>query len=451
LLGNINLKATLKQSVLKASIAMILTVFIYQFYHIEFLRSAIEDAAFDTTSWFALSKTTTDTNQSNTFVLMLDDNYLKSKALLDENNETNYGYILPREYLAEIIKSIDTLVADVDEENYPYALFLDYDFSYLSDPHNRIPSSGDLEFLEVLKVPRPYVIYLPITSNYNFVYHSQDEKLQTLIDEGKIKFVSVGLTSASDGVSRRYYPYEVYKNRKGEDKKFAHVAIELFAKQNKLDKKIIENFSQEGIALVENRIIFKDTSTLEEREYSSWQSNWKKLSGFSANYPLDMIYEDDIRDAVFMVGATHSQSSDTFDIDAFSKEISGVEMHANALLTLGYLNGKLKRLPIYWSALIVFFIVAFVDFVLAKLYVKLSRWREKLGSSKLQKFFTIIIHEEQDDFHEFWLVLLSLLIMFVLSYKLLLAEKHYWFNWMIPALMYFPYLMLMGLKKLVLK
>ena len=445
------MKATLKQSVLKASVAMALTVLIYQFYHIEFLRSAIEDAAFDTTSWFALSKTTTDTDQSNTFVLMLDDNYLKSKALLDENNETNYGYILPREYLAEIIQSIDTLVADIDEENCPYALFLDYDFSYLSDPHNRVPSSGDLEFLEVLKVPRPYVIYLPITSNYNFIYHSQDEKLQTLIDEGKIKFVSVGLTSASDGVSRRYYPYEIYKNREGKDEKFAHVAIELFAKQNELDRKIIEDFSQEGIALVENRIIFKDTSTLEDREYSSWQSNWKKLSGFSANYPLDMIYEDDIRDAVFMVGATHSQSSDTFEIDAFSKEISGVEMHANALMTLGYLNGKLKRLPIYWSALIVFFIVAFVDFVLAKLYVKLSEWREKLGSSKLQKIFTIIIHEEQDDFHEFWLVLLSLLIMFVLSYKLLLAEEHYWFNWMIPALMYFPYLMLMGLKKLVLK
>jgi hypothetical protein len=436
---------------IKASIAAVLTLLIYQFYHIEFLRSSIEDAAFDTVSWFALSKEKTDTNQSNTFVLLLDDKYLLSKNLLDENNETNYGYILPREYLADIILDVDSLVSDIDEENYPYALFLDYDLSYLSDPHNKIASSGDLKLLEVLKLPRPYTVYLPMTSNYNYIYHSEDKMIQNLIDKGKIRFVSVGLTSASDSVSRRYYPYERYKNREGEETKFPHISIELFSKQNTIDKKTIEDFSQEGIALVENRIIFKDTYLLEDAEYTSWQSNWEKLSAFSANYPLDMIYEEYLKDAVFMVGAAHSQSNDNFEIDAFSKEITGVEMHANALMTLAYLDGKLKRLPLYWSVLIVFMVVAALDFMLFWAYLKLSAWREKIASENLSKLFSFFIHEEQDDFHEFWLVLLSLIIMLLISYSLLLAPQHYWFNWMIPALMYFPYLMLMGLKKIVFK
>jgi hypothetical protein len=449
--GTVNLRTVVKQSALKASIALVLTVFIYQFYRIEFLRSSIEDAAFDTTSWFALSKTVTDTNQSNTFVLMVDDKYLRSQNLLDENNETTYGYIFPREYLTQIIKNVDTLVSDLDEENYPYALFLDYDFSYLSDPNNKVTSGGDVAFINILKSPRPYIIYLPITSNYNFVYHSKDKDLQTLISKGKIRFVSVGLTSASDGVSRRYYPYEIYKDWAKSDKKFPYIAIELYAKQNNLDENIIEDFSQEGIALVENRIIFKDKKMIENGEYSSWQSNWKKLSGFSANYPLDMIYEEDIKDAVFMVGAAHNASEDTFEIDAFSKEISGVEMHANALATLSYLGGKLKRLSPYWSAFIVFVVVFFVDILLGVIYNSLIKFKKSLYSKRLQEVLSFLIHDEEEDFHEFWLLVISMGVLFVISYNLLLLDRHYWFNWMIPALMYLPYLMFMGLKKIILK
>ena len=125
---------------LKGLAAAILTLVVYQFFYIEFIRSSIEDSAFDMTSWFALSKTTTDTNNSNLFLMMVDDNYLASKNLLDENNEIKYGYIFPRDYLAELIQKVDALVADIDQENYPKALFLDYDLSYLSDPHNLVAS-----------------------------------------------------------------------------------------------------------------------------------------------------------------------------------------------------------------------------------------------------------------------------------------------------------------------
>ncbi|WP_304544568.1 CHASE2 domain-containing protein [Sulfurimonas microaerophilic] len=440
----------IKESLIKASISALLTFIIYQFYNVEFIRATIEDAAFDTTSWFALSKTSTDTNQSNVFILMLDDKYLNSKKLLDDNNETNYGYILPREYLAEIISNLDLLVEDIDEENYPSALFLDYDLSYLSDPHNKTASAGDIELLEVLKHPRPYIIYLPITSNYNYIYYSADKEIQKLIDIGKIKFISVGLTSASDNVSRRYYPYELYRDRENKEQKFMNVAIELYVDQNHLKKNIFDTFSQTGSALVENRIIFKDFNVLEDtNDYTTYQSNWKKLSAMSANYPLDTIYEDDLKNAVFFVGAAHSASDDTFEIDAYSRQVSGIEMHANALMTLNYLQGKLKRLPLYISSLIVFFVILFVDLMLSLLYEKLMQLKESIQSQKVKKCMTFFIHDEKDDFHEMWLVVISLGIMFLISYNLLLSTQHYWFNWMIPALMYPPYLVLMGFKKFI--
>jgi len=434
----------------KAIIGALLTLFIYQFYSIEFIRATIEDAAFDTISWFALSKTSTDTNQSNVFVLMLDDKYLASKHLLDENNETNYGYILPREYLAEVIKNVDRLVEDIDEENYPSSLFLDYDISYLSDPHNKVASEGDLQLLEVLKHPRPYTIYLPMTSNYNYIYSSKDKDIQKLIDSGKIKFVSVGLTSASDDVSRRYYSYEIYKNKQNQAQKFMNVSIQLYANQKDLDEKIFNTFSQTAIALIENRIIFKDSNIVEDtNDYITYQSNWKKLSMMSANYPLDTIYEDDLKNSVIFVGAAHSASNDTFEVDAYSRELSGVEMHANAFMTLNYLGGKLKRLPVYISVLIVFFVIFIIDLFLSLVYEKLVRWKEKITLKMIKGFVGFFIHDEKDDFHEMWLVVLSLGVMFLISYKLLLSSEHYWFNWMVPALMYPPYLILMGFKKFI--
>lgn len=438
-------------SLLKGFAAVILTLFVYQFFYIEFIRSSIEDSAFDMTSWFALSKTSTDTNNSNLFILMVDDNYLSSQNLLDENNETTYGYILPREYLADIITRVDTLVEDIDEENYPKALFLDYDLSYLSDPHNQVPSVGDRQLLTLLKQERPFTIYLPMTSSYNFIYHSKDEKIQELIKTKKIQFVSVGLTESSDGVSRRYYPYENYKTADGSDKKFTNVAIELWNDQQQQKVDVSNYFSQEGISLIENRIIFKDKRVAQDGKSVTWQSNWKKLSAFSANYPLDMIYEDDLRGSILFVGATHSANEDNFEIDAYSKEISGVEMHANAYMTLNYLDGKLQRVPLILSVLIILFVVTFFDFILALVHSKLLDWKNSKKSKNLKSFLTIFIANSREDFQDRWSVILSVVALFFISYGFLLSSQHYWFNWLIPAMMSETYILVMGFKKLLVK
>lgn len=429
---------------LKGLAAMLFTLFLYQFFYIEFIRSSVEDSAFDTINGLALTKQQTDTNNSNTFVLMVDNKYLTSQNLLDENNETNYGYILPREYLAQIILEVDALVADIDEENYPSALFLDYDLAYLSDPHNKVPSVGDTLLLKTLQKKHSYTIYLPMTSNYNYIYDKIKNK--------NVKFVSVGLTSASDGVSRRYYPYEEYK-----DQNFTNIAIELYKEQKNSELNVTHTFSQTKISLIENRIIFKDKHIEEETpEYNYWQSNWNKLSCMSASYPLDMIYEDDFKGAVFMVGATHSASDDSFEVNGYSKEISGVEMHANALMTLHFLDGKLKRLPLVWSLFIVFFVVSFVDFLLSiifqsLLYKKIKLFISSVKTKWVKQLLLRIVPNSRDDFFSAWLVLLSIVVLFTISYNLLLSPSHYWFNWLIPSMMSFPYLMIMGIRKIIKK
>ena len=435
----------ISESLYKASLMSLLTIFVYQFFYIEFIRASVEDTAFDTSSWYRLSKTTTDVNVSNIFLLLVDDRYLKSENLLDENNETNYGYIMPREYLAKIITSVDTLVSDIDEENYPKALFLDYDLSYLSDPNNLVASKGDLELLEVLKKKRPYSIYLPLTSNYNYIYHSK---------KTKAKFVSVGLTSASDNISRRYYAYETYLDLNKTNKKFINVAIELWRLQNDLNESVLDDFSQTGLALVENRIIFKDKHITQNDEYITWQSNWKQLSAMSANYPLDMIYEDDLKGSIIMIGASHSASSDTFEVDAYSKVISGVEMHANALMSLNYFGGKLKRLPLIWSVLIVFSVVFILDFLLttlykSKIYQKSLLWKESLDQQWKKSIVSFFLISDEESFNDKWLILSSLIAMFLISDRLLISEGHYWFNWLIPIMLSFPYMMFVSIRKMI--
>jgi len=453
---NHTLRTYLSQAFFKGLSVAVLTLVVYQFFYIEFIRASIEDSAFDTTSWYALSKEKTDTHSSNVFILLVDDKFLKSKHLLDENNETNYGYIMPRGYLADIIREVDTLVDDIDEENYPDALFLDYDLAYLSDPYNRVASADDLKLLETLQKKRPYTIYLPMTANYNFIYYAKDAQIQQQIKDKKIRFVSVGLTSASDGVSRRYYAYETYNDINGKPIKFMNVAIELWMQQHELDSSILESFSQKGPALIENRIIFKDKHIQEDTHYTTWQSNWKQVSAMSAHSPLDMIYEDDLRGSIIMVGAAHSASSDSFEIDAYSQEISGIEMHANALMTLNYLDGTLKRLPIVWSVIIVFSIVFGIDLLLSmvfgsKIYKKLIAKNTNIKVAWLQNLMFKLFPKTKEDFNEMWLILIALVVMFFISYKLLIANEHYWFNWLIPAMMSLPYMMIVGIKKIFIK
>lgn len=405
----------------KVALSIILTVFVYSFYYIEFIRENIEDFSFDLVNKFTLSTKEEKLNAPNLLLFKIDDNYLKEKKLLDENDETTYGYLFPRSYLGQIISNFDELIIDIDKENYPKGLFIDYDMSYKSDPNNLTFTQDDLAFIEVLKKDRPYKIYLAKTANHNFIESLDDKVIQEKIKNKEIVFVSVGLTISNDGVSRRYYPFDEYLSNENKKEIYPLVNIEFYNEIKGLDSDISQNYAQDKIAFIENRIIFKEYKEKEIVDNSEIiQSYWDNFKLFSANYPLDYIPEEDFKNAIIYLGGTHSNSDDIFQKDTFNKELSGIEMHANALMTIFYFDGKLHRLPLFYAILIISIVIFIADLFVQYLIIKIN------GKEKLSKFEEFL----KDDGYIF----LVFGILFIISYFILVEYKQ-WFNWFIPSLM----------------
>lgn len=402
----------------KALISIALTFVVYNFFYIKIISENIEDFSFDIINNYFFSFQVEKVDAPNLLLFKIDDNYLKEKGLLDENEETTYGYLFPRIYLAEIISKFDLFLEEIEKENYPKALFIDYDMSYKSDPHNIIYTQDDLKLIEVLKKERAYTIYLPKTANNNYVENFDDEILQKKIKNKEIVFVSVGLTVANDNISRRYYPYENYNLKDGKEIKYPLVEIEIYRNIKNLQDDVLNNFSQDSIALIENRIIFKDYEKQQIINKSELiQSKWQNLKLFSANYEFDYIPEENFKNAIIYLGGTHSNSDDTFVKDSYDRELSGIEMHANALMTMFYLDGKLDRLNIYFSIFIIGFVVFFSDMFIKFLFKE----------NKTQSEFLIKVKEDG-------YIFLTISVLFLISYYLLIEYK-VWFNWFIPSLM----------------
>ena len=188
-----NLKKYILSSLIKSIMGTLLFAIIYVFSNMQLVKEVAEDIAFDTINTYALENRSVETDSPNVMLFGIDDYYLRSEGLLNDDNQTNYGDFLPRDKLAKFVKKIDVLTEDFMKEQQPKALFIDYDFSFKSSAYNKILTIEDKVFLEVLKEPRGYPILLPKTNNYNYIESSKDLKIQELIFEQKIIFVSVGL------------------------------------------------------------------------------------------------------------------------------------------------------------------------------------------------------------------------------------------------------------------
>jgi Na+-driven multidrug efflux pump len=119
-----------------------------------------------------------------------------------------------------------------------------------------------------------------------------------------------------------------------------------------------------------------------------------------------------------MLGGTHSKNSNTFDILDLSLikpiEFNGVDVHANAIMTIFYLDGKLKRLDFFSNILIILFVFMVVDFIVYTLFLV---FRVK---NKIISFIGMSV--------------VNLLILFFISIYLLEVHK-VWFNWFIPVIL----------------
>jgi hypothetical protein len=398
-----------KSALWKALLATILFMISYQFYNIEFIRDKIEDFAFDTVNKFALFKKDQIVSSPHIFLFAIDDLYMKKHKLFDEDNETNYGYSFPRDQIANFILNLDELTSELEEDTYPSALFIDYDFSFTTMPYGKRLSQEDQKLVDILKQPHLYTILLPKTSKYNFIEHSSDPDIQAKIRNGSIKFVSVSLLMSNDTV-RRYLSTQKFDSN---GSAYISADIALWQKIRHQENNI---FKKDDI--IANRIIFKAYKPpVNEESCIMQQSHWETLHRYSANCSLFDIPYEDFNQSIILLGGTYTHNDDTFTIlNTFgSKTFTGIDIHANTLMTLLYLNGPLKRLSLLWSTLIIFISFFLIDLIITMILDRFHIENEKLS---------IIL-----------LMLPSAVILFAIS-SYLLQQKHLWFNWSIPFVLF---------------
>lgn len=389
----------------------------YFLYNIELVRSHVEDIGFDITSKILFDSREEKTDSPKLMVFGFDDSYMKRYGLNDAEGESNFGYLFPRDHIARFIENLDDLCEEIAPENYPAGLFIDYDFSFTSMPYGKTLSKEDALFLQILKHDRPYPIYLPKTEKHNFIESSNDPVIQRLIAEHKIIFVSVMFLTSNDGVTRRYRGYTVYNEA---NRSIFYPSVDIALRQSILHLpadplSIRKNFTEADI--ISNRLILKSYKNEHEEDgCTTSYSYWDNYTKYSADCSLFEIAEEDFSNAVIMLGGTYSDNTDNFSVFDIgnSDSLKGIELHANALMSIFYFNGQLKKLSFWPSVALVFSLYFLVDFFVGLVFgIRLHQY-EKLH-------FTIV-----------WIFMI--IIMFSVSAYLLVNSK-IWFNWFVPVIL----------------
>ena len=414
------MKKQIKSAFVNSIIVTVIFIIAYAFYNIEIVRANIEDIAYDAINKFVIEKKEAKAKAPNIFILAIDDNFMKANKLYDEDNTSNYGYTLPRDKLAQIIKSVDELTSEIEPQNQPKALFLDYDIVFSTMPYGKELSKEDIEFLNTLKKDRNYTIILPKTNKYNFVQTSKDSKIQKLIKQNKIIFASVGLLKSSDNSIRRYPTFQSIKEINGSTTIYPNVNVLLYfmLTKNKIPTIAEINSTLKANDIIANRIRLKGyKSSLSEGQCTTTQSYWKNLTKLSANCNFFEIDEEDYKNSIIMVGGTHQNNDDSFEVlNVLSAEaMTGVEIHANALLTLLYLNGQTNRLSLPISATLIF-----VTFFLTSILVSSILSLFKIKKSSVNFIVTLIINTA---------ILIAISIYLLIKHNL-------WFNWFVPLILF---------------
>jgi len=408
----------IRDSFLKACLVTIFFAIVHLLYNIEFVRSNIEDIGFDITNKMILETREQNTSSPKVILFGFDDIYMKNEGLFDEDNKTNYGYIFPRDKIAKFINDIDELCQEIEPENIPKALFIDYDFSYTSIPYGKELSKEDKILINVLKKERPYVVLLPKTETGNFIEQSKDKNIQKLIVEQKIIFVSVVFLTSSDGATRRYLSYKTYKNNR-KKKLYLNVDIALWqlARNNTVDVSLAqEQFMKHDI--VSNRFFLKSykNKSIEDSCQTS-QSYWSNYIMYSAYCSIFDIVEEDFAGSILMLGGTYSENIDDFKIlDVVGdSRLKGVELHANTLMSIFHLDRQLMLLKFWPSIILVFSLFFLINLLIG--------------------FIFLLYFIDNKKLHFIIVLTVTVAIMITISIYLLIS-KSIWFNWFVPVVIY---------------
>lgn len=404
-----SLKIHFKTSFLKALSASFIFLFIHLFSNTEWIRENVEDFSFDLVNKFFISHFNVETNSPDVKLFAVDEKYLKSENLLNEYNERNYGYIFPRDKIAQFIKRLDTHISHI-KENTPKVLFIDYDMSYKTSNYNRQFSKEDELLLEVLKIPREYIIMFPKTLHQNIIENSGDQKISDLIKNGKIQLVSVGLTVSSDNMNRRYHPYKEFENRI-----YLNAPISIY---NLYSDNPLKSNDFELQSVIENRIVYRDYNKIELNNSQSFlQSNWLNLRKYSAHYPLNLVMNESFQDSIIIFGSSYIDH-DIFQNNSLlnNPNLNGIDIHANTIITLFWLDGRLEKINIFIGIILIFLIFFILDMLIEMFF--------DFFNSNYRNVFEFIV----------LLILSALILLFISTY--LLNNYNIWFNWIVPFIIY---------------
>lgn len=442
--------------------------------NIEITRSMAGDIAFSTLNKICFAnKESKDRYNSEIDVYYIDYEYLKFANMIDDYNETNYGYIFPRSEFAQIIDKIDSLPKDKQ----PLSLFIDYSFeegsaSYDSNVSFHI-SDDDKIFLKSLAKNRKYTILLPQISNSNFIekyakYENNkiSKSIAKQIKDKKIVFVNPFFLK-SDNKIYRYNPLKKFSS----DNIYYNIALVNWQliKNGKIIKKEIENlynfdlFLNERLVTNKGKAIFKSNILYKDIEYS--KSKWNKLYFYSAKELFNNNLAFNSKTMV-MIGVNY-KDRDLY-INGIDNLERGVAIHAESTKTVLFLDGKLKSLDLRISFAIIFivffvitliarnliasipnkiklFIELFVIFI-ALVLLNIIMWyifdSNQLLWTSLSAIISIIIIYAYYKINEIFLfnfifeIILLVSILFFISCYILLKYK-LWFNWIIPVLIFY--------------
>jgi len=396
-------------SFITAIIATILFALIHEYGNVQLIKKFTEDKAFDYLANYYLVDERVKTNSPHVMVFGIDNFYFREEGLIDDDNQTNYRFLFPHDKIVKFIEKID----EVSKENAPKALFIDYDFEFTSSVYGQILTEENLAFIEVLKEKRNYTILLPKTSKYNFIESSSDQRIQALISNKKIVFFSVPLPHSKDGVTRRFIPFIPYKHSMtNQEHNYTSAYVSMWQMFN-TDRNISKDFKEQDV--VENKLIVKNyqVSPYPNKHYRYQQSNWEMLKYYSANYPLERINNQNFSNALILLGRTDGE--DSFSVTSSKGKLSGVEVQANALMTLFYFDGKLEKVDISKSVIFVFLL-----FLVSRLF--------------MHKFLNTLPNEARiflvkKEFSQLTLTFAFTTMVMALVSMFILVQYQKWFDW----------------------
>jgi len=376
------------KSILFGLLGVVTYLLYLSLFNIEYMRETIEDPAFRYFNAF-LSDKTESFSKPNIFIFEVNNKYLKERNLLDEDNRTNknYGYFLPRKYIIEFIQHVDKLTIK------PRYVLIDFNLNYPSNSLNQL-SVDDNKLIALLNdKSRKYKIFIPHNRKYNF--------LENKVTNKNVIFCSTLLSAnkdEGDEITKRFETYETIN-----DKNYTNIIL-LLSENN------ITNYNQYHV--IENRILFKNRIN----NHNFW-NNIHYYSTFNDMYETS---PDRYKEGIILFGANYIDSKDIHKVQTSifdNHDIAGVEVIANAVMSLYYFDNKLKAIDPN-EALFLIFMYAFIAKLITLIFIKYIHPLKNYETSIFIGLFFIISS--------------------VYSYYIFIIYK-LWFNYLIPVLIWSIY------------